>query len=137
LPFLDPELVEAVLRLPTSAIMDHGWNRRLLREALRDALPPLIYKRAKKIGFTTPEFRWFRDEQPALQRILHSPSFTNRPYWDGPAVAEAFRLACEGRRPRSLFFWRVINAEIWLRLYIDAKPQVMAEAALARPAASG
>ena len=119
LPFLDQELVDAVLRLPTSAIMDHGRSRRILREALRSSLPASIYRRQKKIGFTTPEFRWFREEQPALQRILHSPSFTARPYWDGPAIAEAFRLACEGKSRRSLFFWRAINAEIWLRVYID------------------
>jgi asparagine synthase (glutamine-hydrolysing) len=119
LPFLDQELVAAVLRLPTSAILDHGRSRRILREALRGSLPNRIYRRVKKIGFTTPEFRWFSDEQPALQRILHSASFTARPYWDAPAVAEAFRRACEGTGRRSLFFWRVINAEIWLRVYID------------------
>lgn len=129
LPFLDTELVEAALRLPASAIMDHGWNRRLLREALRDLLPPSIYRRVKKVGFTTPEFRWFRDEQPALQQILHSTSFNGRPYWNGPAVAEAFRLACEGRGRRSLFYWRVINAEIWLRVFIDRQPQVLTQAA--------
>ncbi|HYK94321.1 MAG TPA: asparagine synthase (glutamine-hydrolyzing) [Candidatus Dormibacteraeota bacterium] len=130
LPFLDQELVEAVLRLPTSAIIDRGTSRRILREALRSSLPNRIYRRTKKIGFTTPEFRWFRDEQPALQRILHSPSFTSRPYWDAPAIAEAFRRACEGKGRRSLFFWRVINAEIWLRVYIDP-PQAVAEVAAA------
>jgi len=119
LPFLDQELVDAVLRLPTSAIMDHGRNRQILREALRSSLPGPIYRRKKKIGFTTPEFRWFRDEQPALQRILNSPSFIARPYWDGPAIAAAFREACEGRGRKSMFFWRAINAELWLRAYID------------------
>jgi asparagine synthase (glutamine-hydrolysing) len=128
LPFLDQELVTAVLRLPTSALLDHGRSRRILREALRSSLPDRIYRRVKKIGFTTPEFRWFSDEQPALQRILHSPSFTSRPYWDGPAVADAFRRACEGTGRRSLFFWRVINAEIWLRVYID-EAEALAEAA--------
>ena len=132
LPFLDQELVAAVLRLPTSALLDHGRSRRILREALRSSLPNRIYRRVKKIGFTTPEFRWFSDEQPALQRILHSASFTARPYWDGPAVAEAFRLACEGKGRRSLFFWRVINAEIWLRVYIDQfEARTAAEAAKA------
>ena len=121
LPFLDQELVETVLRLPTSAILDHGRSRRILREALRTSLPPRIYQRIKKIGFTTPEFRWFKDEQPALQEILHSSSFVARPYWDAPAIAEAFRRACEGTGRRSLFFWRALNAEIWLRVFIDGQ----------------
>lgn len=129
LPFLDQELVDAVLRLPTSALMDHGRSRRILREALRGSLPDRVYRREKKIGFTTPEFRWFRDEQPALQRILRSPTFTARPYWDGPAIATAFREACEGRGRRSLFFWRAINAEMWLRAYIDVAGASLAAAA--------
>jgi asparagine synthase (glutamine-hydrolysing) len=119
LPFLDQELVEAVLRLPSEALMDRGWSRRILREALRDVLPEPVYRRRHKIGFTTPEFRWFRALQPALERILRSESFNGRPYWDGPAVAEAFRLACAGRRHQSLVFWRIINAEVWLRVYLD------------------
>jgi asparagine synthase (glutamine-hydrolysing) len=131
LPFLDQELVETVLRLPTSAILDHGRSRRILREALRSSLPKRIYQRVKKIGFTTPEFRWFRDEQPALQQILQSASFTARPYWDGPAIARAFRLACEGRGRRSLFFWRALNAEMWLRVYIDGHASQEAQAVAA------
>ena len=119
LPFLDQELVDAVLRLPSWAIMGHGSSRRILREALRKTLPATIYRRRKKIGFTTPEFRWYHDEQPALEAIMRSPSFAGRPYWDGPAVADAFAQACAGRRPQSLFFWRVINAEIWMRVYLD------------------
>ena len=89
LPFLDQELVAAVLRLPTSALLDHGRSRRILREALRSSLPNRIYRRVKKIGFTTPEFRWSSDEHPALKRILHSTSFTARRTGDRPAVAEA------------------------------------------------
>jgi asparagine synthase (glutamine-hydrolysing) len=119
-PFLDQELVELILRLPASAIIDQGWNRRILREGLRDVLPDTVYRRRKKIGFTTPEFRWFRQERTALEALLRSPTFTARKYWRGPAVAEAFGRACDGEREESMFFWRVINAEIWLRLFFDA-----------------
>jgi asparagine synthase (glutamine-hydrolysing) len=120
LPFLDQELVEAVLRLPIDAIMGGGWNRRILREALRDDLPPIIRRRRKKIGFTTPEFRWYRDELAGLEEILGSTTFAERPYWDAAAVRRAFREAVLGRGNHSLVYWRMINAEIWLRVYIDS-----------------
>ena len=119
LPFLDQELVEYILALPADAIIEHGWNRRVLREGLKDVLPPVVYKRRKKVGFTTPEFRWYRRERAVLNGLLRSPSFTGRKYWDGPAVADAFRRACDGDVEESMFFWRAINAEVWMRIYFD------------------
>ncbi len=119
LPFLDQELVEHILSLPTAAIIDDGWNRAVLRKALRPVLPDKIHRRRKKIGFTTPEFRWFRRQRAALQSLMRSPSFSGRPWWNGPAVAEAFRQACVGEREENMFFWRAINAEVWMRIFID------------------
>ena len=54
-----------------------------------------------------------------LNGLLRSPSFTGRKYWDGPAVADAFRRACDGEVEESMFFWRAINAEVWMRIYFD------------------
>ena len=119
LPFLDQELVDWVLRLPANAIVHNGWSRYILRESLRDVLPEKIRKRRKKIGFTTPEFRWFRQQRAALQSLFRSPSFAARPYWHADRVAEAFRRACVGETEESMFFWRCVNTEIWLRLYFD------------------
>jgi asparagine synthase (glutamine-hydrolysing) len=127
LPFLDQELVETVLALPPDAIIANGWNRRVQREALRDVLPDAVYRRRRKIGFTTPEFRWFAREQRFLGRILRSERFAQRPYWDGPAVADAFARACRGEIEESMFFWRAINAELWMRRFID-RPSKRAEA---------
>ena len=119
LPFLDQELVEWILRLPASAIVSGGWSRRILREAMRGILPDEIRQRRRKIGFTTPEFRWFRQQRASIQSLMRSPSFCARPYWDAPAVAEAFRVACNGGSEESLFFWRTVNVEVWLRAYFD------------------
>jgi asparagine synthase (glutamine-hydrolysing) len=121
LPFLDQELVEHILRLPADAIIRNGWNRWVLREGLADVLPDIVRTRRKKIGFTTPEFRWYRRQRAALQSLLRSPRFSARPYWQAAAVAEGFRAACAGESAESMFFWRVINAEIWLRIFFDDK----------------
>lgn len=127
LPFLDQELVDYILRLPDDAIIRDGWNRRVLRDALADVLPPLVRRRRKKIGFTTPEFRWYRRQRAALQSLLRSPRFGTRPYWDGAAVAEGFRAACAGETMESMFFWRAINAEIWLRIFFDDRATALGE----------
>ncbi|HEV3313034.1 MAG TPA: asparagine synthase (glutamine-hydrolyzing), partial [Chloroflexota bacterium] len=120
LPFLDQELVEHILHLPASAIVSNGWTRRVLREGLRDALPDVVYRRRKKIGFTTPEFRWYRHRRATLQSVLRSPTFAGRKYWHAGEIADGFRRACTGDLDESMFFWRVINAEVWLRIFFDS-----------------
>jgi asparagine synthase (glutamine-hydrolysing) len=100
----------------------------VLREGLADVLPAVVRKRRKKIGFTTPEFRWYRRQRAALQSLLRSPRFSARPYWQAAAVAEGFRAACAGESAESMFFWRVINAEIWLRIFFDDRATRIDEA---------
>ena len=127
LPFLDQELVDWILRLPARAIVDHGWTRAVLRKALHGVLPAKVERRRKKIGFTTPEFRWYRRQRAALQSLMRSPSFRRRPYWRAAAVADGFRRACAGEVEESRFFWRCINAEVWMRLFIDDKASALDE----------
>jgi asparagine synthase (glutamine-hydrolysing) len=121
-PFLDQELVELVLALPSDAIVRDGWSRWILRESLADVLPELVRTRRKKIGFTTPEMRWLRSQRAVVQGILRSPACCARPYWDAPAVARAFRACCDGDTEESPFFWRVLNAEAWLRVFHGGAP---------------
>ena len=117
IPFLDQELVEWVFRLPESAIIRDGWSRAIFRQGLRDALPEKIRTRRWKVGFTTPEMRWLRARRAIIQSLFRSPAFGARPYWNGLAVADAFRRASDGEIDDSMFFWRAINVELWLRVY--------------------
>ncbi|HJT37974.1 MAG TPA: asparagine synthase (glutamine-hydrolyzing) [Actinomycetota bacterium] len=118
IPFLDQEMVEWVFRLPESAIIRDGWSRWILRQGLRDALPEKIRTRRWKVGFTTPEMRWLRARRAIIQSLFRSPAFCARPYWNGLDVADAFRRACDGEIDDSMFFWRAINVELWLRVYL-------------------
>jgi asparagine synthase (glutamine-hydrolysing) len=127
LPFLDQELVDYILTLPRSAIIHNGWTRAIVREALHGVLPRAVERRRKKIGFTTPEFRWYRRQRAVLQSLMRSPSFRARPYWKAAAVAEGFRRACAGEVEESMFFWRAVNAEVWLRIYIDGMTRALDE----------
>ena len=56
---------------------------------------------------------------------MRSPSFRARPYWKAAAVAENFRRACAGEVEESMFFWRAVNAEVWLRVYIDGTTRAL------------
>jgi len=119
LPFLDQELVDWVLRLPSSAVVDDGWSRAILREGLRGVLIEKVRTRRWKVGFTTPETRWLRARRAAVQGLYRSPQFCERPYWDAVALADTFERFCAGEVEPSQIFWRAINTEIWMRVFFD------------------
>lgn len=118
-PWLDQDLVELILRLPEHAIIRDGWSRMLLREGMAGLLPEKIRLRRWKVGFTTPETRWLFARRAAFQSLFLSPLFQSRPYWDGERVSRAFREAALGRTDASLLLWRLINTEIWLRVFFS------------------
>lgn len=117
LPFLDQAFVDYVLSLPPEAIVDKGWSRKILRDSLVGILPDKIRLRRWKVGFTTPETRWFRARRATIQGVFRSPLFASRPYWDATAVADAFTGMLNGKVEPSPFFWRALNVEIWLRVF--------------------
>jgi asparagine synthase (glutamine-hydrolysing) len=120
LPFLDQELVDWVLGLPSEALVDRGWSRAILREGLRGVLTEKVRTRRWKVGFTTPETRWLRARRATVQGLFRSPQFCARPYWDAAALADAFEQFCAGEVEPSQIFWRAINTEIWLRVFFDS-----------------
>ena len=136
-PLLDLDLVEHVLTLPVDALIHHGRTRAILRDAMEGLLPEAVRSRTKKIGFTTPETRWLIREQVAIRRVFTSPSFRSRRYWHARAIAGSYDEVCSGRRASSLFYWRVLNLEMWLRLVIDGERRpAVADPARATPTAA-
>jgi len=58
LPFLSHELVEFVFSLPSQLKINGGWSKWLLRESLKNELPPAIAWRKDKIGYEPPQKAW-------------------------------------------------------------------------------
>jgi asparagine synthase (glutamine-hydrolysing) len=121
-PFLDPRLVEYIFSLPPEAIIGRGWNKRVMREALAGILPEKIRRRRWKVGFTTPEMAWLIARKDLVNDIFSSDSFNSRPYFDAAAVRSAFERICDGTAEETLAIWRVLNLEVWLRVFFDREP---------------
>ena len=121
-PFLDNDLVDFILALPPSLKIKNGWSKYIMRRAMRDYLPGKIRNRRWKVGFTTPETSWMRAEKDRVLEIFASPSFRSRPYFDVEKVREAFEWFVEGKTNESLVFWRILNVELWLRVFFDGDP---------------
>lgn len=121
-PFLDKDVLKFLFALDDESIIKGGWNKRILRDATRDLLPPMINRRRNKIGFTTPEHEWFMRLKNRFYGIFLSEEFVNRPYWDAQEVAKAFEGFIKGKNDsNSLLYWRFLNVELWLREFFDEK----------------
>jgi asparagine synthase (glutamine-hydrolysing) len=121
-PFLDKEVVKYLFSLSDEAIIHHGWNKRILRDAVDDLLPEMITKRRNKIGFTTPEVEWFMRLKNRFYGIFLSEEFAGRKYFDQNEVLVAFEGFIQGKNDTdSMLFWRLLNVELWLREFFDEK----------------
>lgn len=118
-PFLDFNLLRFIFSLSSDAIIKNGWNKYILRKAVRGYIPKSIARRRNKIGFTTPESEWFLRMKNRIYGVFLSESFTSRPYVNQQEVIKSFQLFIEGKNDDTMLFWRLLNLEIWLRLFID------------------
>jgi asparagine synthase (glutamine-hydrolysing) len=120
-PFLDHVLVDQVAAIPGPLRMRGGVTKSLLRDAVRDIVPPEIMKR-RKMGFPVPIGNWLRGsfwwmvEEFVLSERAHRRGYFNS--------AELGALAGEhqtGRIDHSERLWLLINLEIWQRIFIDGE----------------
>lgn len=63
LPFLSHELVEFLFTLPSHFKMHDGWSKYILRQSQTNRLPEEICWRKEKIGYVTPQDRWFESKR--------------------------------------------------------------------------
>lgn len=123
-PFLDINLLRYIFSLSDSAIIQRGWNKNILREAVANLLPEEIVKRRNKIGFTTPEYQWFMRMKNKIYGIFLSESFAKRKYFDQPKVLKLFEEFIQGKNDDTMLFWRMLNLELWMREFIDTGNKV-------------
>jgi len=121
-PFLDHRLVEYVFSLPADQKIRNGWTKFILRNSTKGVLPEKIRLRRSKIGFATPEVDWLKQLEPEFMKIFSSERFKNRKYFDQKEVLRIYKKFCQGRlntRSDSEMFWRIVNLELWLEMFID------------------
>lgn len=119
-PFLDHHIVERALSLPSDFIIRNGQTKWILREALKDILPPAIMRRRDKMGFDSPCAAWFREEgfQKLILQILHSETFKSLPYFNAKKCLDLYQAHRQNRVDASIQIWKWINTELWYNKFI-------------------
>ena len=122
-PFLDADLVEAMVSVPAEEKLQGGNTKVIFRKAMDEVIPPLIRDRKDKIGFAAPADEFFRNEKIVAfcENIVYSDSFRSRPYWKWPEVEKIFRDHVTGRKNAGDLIFKWINLELWLRHFFEGR----------------
>lgn len=118
LPFLDYRFVEHCVSLPESVFFKDGRTKRLLVEAVGDALPVEVRNRRTKMGFEAPLAIWLRG--PLGKELQHRVRSSARlsAILDSDAASGAFAAYRNGDRAFSdLTLFRIAGVTLWLETF--------------------
>jgi len=128
-PFLDHRLIELAFSLSGDQIVSQGRAKMILRRALGDLLPEAIRTRTTKLGFPTPEARFFRESLGSMAAdIFASRSFRERGWSHGAASNALLRRHRGGHVNGASELWRALNLELWARQFLDGASPAAAAA---------
>jgi asparagine synthase (glutamine-hydrolysing) len=121
-PFVDHELIGHVFPLRDSTKVGFGRPKKLLRDALRDRLPPEHFK-APKRGFVGPTAMWLRHELREMLTDELSPGRIRRlGFFDDGAVSRLMDEHFTRRHNREGILWELLCFMTWHRLVVEDAP---------------
>jgi asparagine synthase (glutamine-hydrolysing) len=112
-PFLDHELVEFALALPPRMKHRDGHGKHVLREAMRDVLPPAVLARPKQ-GFGSPMKEWLRGDFGRDARVaVRRSALAERELVDYDFVDRLFAAHRHRRGDWSKHLWNLYCVSRW------------------------
>jgi len=112
-PYLDNELVDLALAIP-SGLKVHGGERKwILKRAFAGLLPKSVLRRGKE-GFSIPMKQWLTHEWNGLMHELLSPrSLAAEGLFDGRYVEQLMREHESGAHNHSHLLWALMVFQLW------------------------
>jgi asparagine synthase (glutamine-hydrolysing) len=120
LPFLDRRIAEFALSLPVAFLYRDGMTKRILRDAVRGAVPDMVLDRRDKLAFQPPQSSWL-DTSRWRTRIgeeLLSGAAAESGLLDRDAIAGEARTG-HWRDPNAI--WRALSVELWMRAFLTPR----------------
>ena len=121
-PFLDHPLVEFTATLPERLKLRGGTTKYILREAMRDVLPPEILSRGK-MGFPVPIGTLAARALPRDRRRVGAVGAraASARLFD-PAASARWCNEHQAGEDHTERLWSLVNVEIWHRIVMDGEP---------------
>ena len=120
-PFLDYRLVEYMYALPLNQKINNGVSKYVLRESMENILPDEVRNRQDKIGFLTPEFKWF--QEPAMKKfildIIQETANKDSDFYNNQVLSDMIKnlpsMPIKEAIKTGKLFWRIVNLELWMK----------------------
>ena len=117
-PFLDHKLCEFTARMPERLKLRGLTTKWVLRESMKELLPPKILKRPK-MGFPVPLAQWFRGPfRWVLDEYVLSATAARRGIFNTSFVAQLVKRHQSGVENNAQRLWALVNFEIWCRRFV-------------------
>lgn len=117
-PFLDYRLVEFATQLPLSRKIRNGDTKQILRESLCNLLPSEIKNRYSKLGYSTPQELWQRNElRKEIEESVLNSGLLNMSIFDSNKGHIYFSNYFSNRHNDYSFIWRCYNFAKWMKHY--------------------
>lgn len=118
-PFLDHVLVEFAASIPAKYSTRGLAGKCILKKIAEDLLPSSIVHR-RKLGFPTPWSSWLAGKQlDEIEALVAGRRALARGFFHPPAVGNVFDEHRKGLRDNSNRIWRLLNLELWQRVFVD------------------
>ena len=118
-PLIDHKVMEFVSAIPFEYKLRGDVGKWILREAVRDLLPPSILARGKQ-GFGVPLTHWFGAEFGRLAReVLYDPRARSRGWLDPAGVRQVLESPGPRAERRVPQVWAMVCLELWAQTYVD------------------
>ena len=127
-PFLDHVLVEFAASIPAKFALTGLEGKSILKSAMEDVLPRSIIYR-KKMGFPTPWAGWLHGTRlQQLEDLLLDGRSLERRIFRPEAIRRIFAEHRNRTRDNSTRLWRLLNLELWFRVFLDNDDRTLVKA---------
>ena len=114
-PFLDHRIVEFAATLPASLKVRGSRQKVLLKELMRDKLPPSVLRR-KKMGFDIPAHDWLRGcLRPLMMEVLLDGASDHANLFRRGAIETYIRQHLEKRINVGYHLWGLMILFLWMK----------------------
>ena len=112
-PYLDNEMVDLALSIPSGLKVRGGERKWILKHAFARSLPPRVLRRGKE-GFSMPMKHWLRREwNPLMHELLSRESLAAEGLFQARYVERLMREHESGTRNHSHLLWALMVFQLW------------------------
>jgi asparagine synthase (glutamine-hydrolysing) len=112
-PYLDNEVLDLALAIPSALKLHRGTRKWILRQAFEGRLPPEILQRGKE-GFSMPMKNWLNNEwNPLMHELLSADNLARDGLFDARYVTLLMREHEERTRNHSHLLWGLMVFQLW------------------------